>query len=44
LETQIFKLQSTTFGFLIERRVDLLVKKINIFMQGFKWIGASGVG
>jgi hypothetical protein len=42
METHIFNLQNTTFGFLIERRADLLVK-INIFMQGFKWSGASGV-
>jgi hypothetical protein len=42
LETKHFNLQNTTFGFLIERRADLLVK-INIFMQGLKWSGASGV-
>jgi hypothetical protein len=28
LETHIFNLQNTTFGFLIERRADLLIKKI----------------
>jgi hypothetical protein len=35
-------LQNFKFGFLIEKRADLLVK-IDIFMQGFKWSGASGV-
>jgi hypothetical protein len=38
LETHIFNLQNTTFGFLIERRADLLVK-IDIFMQDSNGVG-----